>query len=111
TRDGVKVLRMTAIRKGEQVYRFTGVQPRGADSLGAQMDRAAASFRELSASEARNLKPYRIEVRQVRSGDTVASLAALTPFDEFREERFRVLNGLDRGEGLQVGEYVKVIRE
>lgn len=111
TNDGVKVLRMTAIRDGGQVYRFLGVQPQGAGGIGAEMDRAAASFRKLSASEARAQKPYRIVIRTVRAGETVASLARLTPFDELGEARFRVLNGLAEGEGLRAGDKVKVVVE
>lgn len=110
TRGGVRILRMTAIKKGDAVYRFLGIQPDGAGRLGQQMDRAAGSFQKLSASQARKLKPKRIKLHRVRAGETQSSLAKKMPFpSDLRTERFRVLNGLDRGEGLKKGELVKLI--
>lgn len=111
TNEGVKVLRMTAIRDGDQVYRFLGVQPNGAGALGEAMDRAAASFDKLSATEAARFTPYRLTTRTVQPGDTAESLARLTPFDDFREERFRVLNGLQADERLEAGQKVKLVVE
>lgn len=109
TNQGVRILRMTAIRKGDTVYRFLGIQPEGAGRLGRQMDRAAASFRSLTAAQASRLKPLRIDVRTIRGGETVGDYARRLPFDKFNANRFRVLNGLGGGEGLKAGEKVKVI--
>lgn len=111
TRNGVRVLRMTAIRDGDTVYRFLGIQPQGANSLGARMDQAARTFRKLSSREARRLKPYRVTIHRVKRGETPASLARRTPFNDFQEQRFRVLNGLAPNEALQAGQRVKLIRE
>ena len=72
---------------------------------------AAQTFRRLSAGEARRLKPYKIEIRTVRSGDTVAKLARRNAFEDFAEQRFRVLNGLQAGEGLRIGQRVKMVVE
>jgi hypothetical protein len=33
------------------------------------------------------------------------------PFDDFQEQRFRVLNGLGAGEALTVGQRVKIVAE
>ena len=109
TQNGVRILRMTAIRKGDRVYRFLGVQPQGQNALGDRMDRAAATFRNLSAADARKLKPYRVDIRTVRRGDTARTLSAKMPFDDFKIQRFRVLNGLREGETLRPGQKVKVI--
>ena len=111
TRNGVQIARMTAIRLGDTMYRFLGIQPQNADRLGRTMDDAARTFRRLSAGEARRLKPYKIAIRKVRSGDTVAKLARRSAFDDFAEQRFRVLNGLSAGEGLRIGESVKLVVE
>ena len=111
TRNGVQIARMTAIRLGDTMYRLLGIQPQNADRLGRTMDDAARTFRRLSAGEARRLKPYKIAIRKVRSGDTVAKLARRSAFDDFAEQRFRVLNGLSAGEGLRIGESVKLVVE
>ncbi|MEX2520372.1 MAG: M48 family metalloprotease [Paracoccaceae bacterium] len=110
TKAGVRVLRMTAIRDGDKVWRFLGVQPQGAVSLGARMDQAAASFAKLSAAEARRLSPQRIGIHTVRAGETPASLARLSAFTDNAEQRFRVLNGLGPREGLKPGQKVKLIQ-
>lgn len=109
TQSGVAVLRMTAIRDGDRIYRFLGVQPQGQNRLGERMERAAGTFRGLSSSEARKFKPYKIDIRTVRRGDTQEKIAARMPVDDFAVERFRVLNGLRAGETLQAGQKVKVI--
>jgi predicted Zn-dependent protease len=47
----------------------------------------------------------------VRGNDTVASLARAMPFEDHREERFRVLNGLGPNDALTLGQRVKLIVE
>ncbi|WP_340109217.1 M48 family metalloprotease [Pikeienuella sp. HZG-20] len=110
TNQGVKVLRMTAIRDGDAVWRFLGVQPQGAARLGQEMDGAAASFAKLSAAEAARLKPKVITIHTVRAGETVEALAARTPFREQAAARFRVLNGLGPREEPRPGRKVKLVR-
>lgn len=109
TSNGVSVLRMTVIRKGNSLYRFMGVQPQGQNRLGQIMDSAPASFRSLSNAEARQEKAYRVQVYTVRRGDTVAKLAAKMPFDSFQQDRFRVLNGLGPREEPKAGDKVKLV--
>ena len=48
---------------------------------------------------------------KVRPGDTAAGLARGLPFDEFRTERFLVLNGLAPGQALAPGALVKIIAQ
>jgi predicted Zn-dependent protease len=69
------------------------------------------SFRRLSNREAAALRPQRLAVIRVRPGDTVAQIARSMPFDDLREERFRVLNGLGPNDRLQAGQLVKTIVE
>ncbi len=61
--------------------------------------------------EAGRLRPQRLDVVRVRRGQSVAEFARRMPFEDFREERFRVLNGLQPGDHLQAGQYVKVVTE
>ncbi len=109
TQNGVRILRMTVIRKGGSLYRFLGVQPQGQDRLGQIMDQAPASFQTLSAAEARQEKAYRVTIHTVQRGDTVAKLAARMPFTDFQQNRFRVLNGLAAGEEVKGGQQVKLV--
>jgi len=113
TTAGVMDVRLVAIRVDLQtIYRFTILTPPAQTAkLAEGLRRMTYSFRTLSAQEAAALKPLRLQVVQVRPGDTVASLAARTPFAALREERFRVLNGLGPDDRLTAGQKVKLVTE
>ncbi|MGB0410711.1 MAG: M48 family metalloprotease [Pikeienuella sp.] len=111
TNQGTKLAHFTVIRRDGQLYRFLGLEPQNARGVGAALNRSARSFDSLTPGQARRYRPYSIDVYTVRRGDTVARLARKMPFDDFNEERFRVLNSLAAGEELRRGQKVKIIRE
>jgi predicted Zn-dependent protease len=113
TNDGTRDVRLVAIRfTDNQIYRFIfATKPDVTDQLAGDIRTTIYSFRQLSASEAAELRPQRIQVVQVASGDTVESMASLMAFEDYRVERFLVLNGLKRGDRLQAGQLVKIIVE
>lgn len=114
TQDGQgNVLRLVAIRFDDtSIYRFILGAPRSkAGKFAGRFESTVQSFRRISANEGQGVAPYRIEVRSVRAGDTVSSLAREIPFTNYLEERFRVLNGLHDGEGLRPGEMIKTITD
>ncbi len=76
-----------------------------------RFEATATSLRALSPTEAAALKPKRIAVVTVQSGDTVSHYARRMAFDDFREERFRTLNSLGPNDGLRAGEKVKIVTE
>jgi len=109
TSKGEVIATLTAIRAGDRVYRFTGIAPRGASRRLQEATRdAALSFEQLSAREASRWRAYRIDVVQSQS---VAQAAARTPFEEYAEERLRVLNGLNRGERTTPDGRIKTVVE
>ncbi|RXZ65941.1 M48 family metalloprotease [Pelagerythrobacter rhizovicinus] len=67
------------------------------------------SMRRISQAEANRVVPRRIDVVTVRSGDTISSLASRMAFDNAKEQRFRVLNGLGSGDTLRAGQKVKIV--
>ena len=113
TRSGVRDVRLVAIRAApNRVYRFFFVTPpRQTREFSAPFRQMIASFRRLGVQQAANLRPLRLRVVEVRSGDTVDSLAARMPFNDFRTERFLVLNGLPQIERLRPGQLVKIVTE
>ena len=113
SRNGAVDMRLVAIRgDGDTVYRLQFATPSAQTArLANDLQRTTYSFRRLSAAEAARVRPYRIRIRTVRSGDTLASLAAGMPYTDHREDRMRVLNGLRPGETLQPGTKVKTIVE
>ncbi|MEZ5848800.1 MAG: M48 family metalloprotease [Geminicoccaceae bacterium] len=91
------------------VYRFVLVTGRfGSDDRRALLS-TANSFRQLSASEAARLKPLRIQIVEVRPGDSIDSLAARMEIEDLPREQFITINGLDRGHELRAGDKVKLL--
>jgi predicted Zn-dependent protease len=113
TQQGPAFLRLVAIRyDANTIYRFIFLSPaRNAAAADQGFRQAAQSFRKLSASEAAAIKPLRVQVVTVEPGDTVSSLARQMAFDDYQEQRFRVLNGLSADQKLVAGQHVKLIVE
>jgi len=111
TQSGTADLRLAAIRyDAGTVYRFLFItDPDQTSQLSEGLRRTTYSFRKLSDAEAAALKPQRIRIVTVQPGDTVASLAARMPFEDYKIERFRVLNGLAEGATLTPGQKVKLV--
>jgi len=111
TSAGVLRVNLVAIRfDARRIYRFLGVAPRElAGPLPAALRQTVASFRPISRAEAAVAKPWRLEVVEVRRGDTAYGLAQRSPFDSLRQERFLVLNGLAANEPLRAGTRVKLV--
>ncbi|HXV23646.1 MAG TPA: M48 family metalloprotease [Alphaproteobacteria bacterium] len=105
-------LRVVLIRyDASTVYQFLfATPPDRADRYNQAFRETTYSFRKLSQAEASGLKPQRVQVVTVGSGDTVASLAGRMAVDDLAEERFRLLNGLEGDERLERGQKVKIIQ-
>jgi predicted Zn-dependent protease len=111
--QGQRNVRLVAIRfASDQIFRFLFITPPDqTTSFNEDFRRTTFSFRRLSTAEAATLKPRRVRVVTVRSGDTPEIFAQQMAFDDFQLERFRVLNGLKPGDALAPGQRVKVISE
>lgn len=102
-------IRIVLIDAGSQLYRFRMAAPlRGYGGVDGQFEALARSFRRISPGQAP--APLRIRTRQVFGGESVAQLAAQTGFDNAKEERFRVMNGLSAGEQLRPGQWIKLVQ-
>ncbi|MBX3264748.1 MAG: M48 family metalloprotease [Labilithrix sp.] len=112
-RNGPVDVRFVAVRwDGETVYRFLFVTPANITaSYSEPFRRTSYSLRRLSTGEAQALRPLRLSIVEVRAGDTVESLSRRMAFDDFRRERFMVLNGLDSEGQLRPGMLVKIVVE
>ena len=113
TKSGVRDVRLVAIRAAPtRVYRFFFATPlRQTREFSTPFRQMIASFRRLSVGQAANLRPLRLRVVAVGPGDSVESLSARMPFNDFRSERFRVLNGLRPSDRLRPGQLVKIVTE
>ena len=113
TRGGRVDLRLLAIRYDQRtIYRMIFLTPpQLTGALSRPMRETTYSFRKLSAVEAARLKPLRIDIHDVRRGETAGQIAQRMPFGDFRLERFLVLNGLTQNQAWPEGDKVKTVVE
>ncbi len=113
TNAGRAVVRLVAIgfspNRVARIMIVTPGQP-GAE-MRAEMQRFTYSFRSLSPQEVAAARPQRIMSIPVKPGDTITGMAARMPFADYREPRFRALNGFDQNHVLVPGTRVKLVAE
>jgi predicted Zn-dependent protease len=88
-------------------YHFAMITPAGS-GLGP-FSGMVQSLGRLSAAEAAAIRPRVIDVVTVRSGDTIAGLASRMAYNDLKQERFMVLNGLTSSSRLTPGQKVKIV--
>lgn len=110
-RDNDFTFRAGLIQSGGALYRFLFAAP----TIKPEMDRAylqsIQSFRRLEGDEARLARPSRIAVVTASSGDTQEAFAARMDLFDRAQDRFAVLNGLERNAPLKTGERYKLVAE
>jgi predicted Zn-dependent protease len=92
---------------GGSAYHFLTIAPAG-QGLGP-FGSLVQSFGRLSDAQAAAIKPRRIDVVTVKSGETLNSLAGRMAYSDYRLERFLVLNGLGSNSALRPGQKVKLV--
>jgi len=104
-------IRLVAIQwSNDQVVRFQMAMPTNANTAREnQFKDSLYSFKRMSASEKRAVKPYRIDIITARSRDTVATMSNRMAQTDFREDRFRTLNGLTANDTVVSGTKYKII--
>ncbi|MEY2926044.1 MAG: hypothetical protein RL367_521 [Pseudomonadota bacterium] len=78
-------------------------------SSASSFDSLFQSVRRLNAQEAAAVRPRRINVVTVKSGDTVQKLADRMAFDDYKLDRFLVLNSLAANATLRPGQKLKTV--
>ncbi|MCH8685790.1 M48 family metalloprotease [Pedomonas mirosovicensis] len=101
-----------------QAYHFVIVSPAYASSQSAAQSIAQTqgaltsmlqSFRKLSDAEAAKYKERRIKVVTVARGQTAQQLAQRMAYDDYKLDRFLVLNGFQNASEVKPGNKVKLI--
>ncbi len=113
TKKGPRDVRLVAFRyDAKTIYRMLFVtRPDAGAALAEGLRKTTYSFRKLSEREAAAIKPLRLRVRKVRSGETLPSIAARSPFESHAVQRLRVLNGLSPDGKLRPGQKIKTVAE
>ncbi|QTD57738.1 M48 family metalloprotease [Parasphingorhabdus cellanae] len=87
-------------------FHFATLAPAGRASVFTPM---YDSVKRLTSAEAAAIKPRKIDVVTVRSGDTIDSLSRKMAYTSYSKDRFLVLNRLRSNDGLRVGQKVKIV--
>ncbi len=113
TRSGAMDARLVAIRFEERrIFRFLFMTPpKRTAALAEGLKRTTYSFRKLNQKQADAIKPLRIRVVTVGSGDTRQSMARRMIVDKDPQAWFDTLNALGQNDRLRVGQKVKIISE
>ncbi|MDT0575206.1 M48 family metalloprotease [Croceicoccus sp. F390] len=105
-RSNVDVTVFAYAFSGNQAFHFITIAPSGQTGVFNPMFN---SMRRISASEAAAIKPRKLDVVTIRSGDTIRSLAQRMAYDDYQVERFLVLNSLQANSPLRAGDKVKIV--
>jgi len=92
---------------GGKAYHFLLLTPAGQGI--APFTAMVQSMQRLSAQDAATIKPRRIDVVTVKSGDTVQSLSQRMAYPDYKLERFLTINALNANASLRAGQKVKIV--
>lgn len=87
-------------------YHFATIVPAGSASVFSPMYQSVS---RLSANQVAAIKPRKIDVVTVKSGDTISSLSSRMAYSSYQQDRFVVLNRLRVTDQLRPGQKVKIV--
>ena len=87
-------------------FHFVTLAPAGQAAVFTPMYQ---SMKRLTTAEASAIKPRKIDVVTVKSGDTIDSLSRRMAYTQYQKDRFLVLNRLDANDTLRAGQKVKIV--
>ncbi|MDK4739486.1 M48 family metalloprotease [Rhizobium sp. CNPSo 3464] len=103
---------VTVIRDRSQIFRFLTAVPKGnTTALQQTADVLRSSFRHMTPEEASSLKPLRVRVVTVKTGDNITTLAARMMGTDRKLDLFKLINALPTGANVAPGDRVKIISE
>lgn len=106
-------IRLIAIRwSATKIARFQVAMPVGLSIAQMKVLKTMTySFNRMSKQDKLHLKPYRIKLITSKVGDNAASLASRMAQKDYKEQRFRVLNGLKPHDKIIVNRLYKIVTD
>lgn len=95
----------------DKYYRFILAAPRSAQGIQTITNTIASSFRAITSTEKKKLKPLQVKIKTVTSSDTIASLAGQMTGVSKKVELFKALNGLNDEQRVVTSQKVKIIED
>jgi predicted Zn-dependent protease len=110
---GTVVTRAAHIVHDRKVYLLAGLAPPNQfQAARQQFDQTIQSFRELSAKEAANIRPNRVDIYTVRSGDTWQSIAQrLGEGAGIKPSTLAIMNNYEPSQQPRPGDRIKIVVE
>lgn len=111
TKSGSADVRFVAVGfPTDAILRFAIIAPAGGlGKIEQSMIRSVNTLKYLNDAEVKAVRPVRLKVVKVGSGDTVESYAKAAPLGSYAAEQLRVLNALRPGEQPKAGERFKTV--
>ena len=109
TQNGNRDVNVVAYRfGGGSGYHFIFISPSNVN-VSDVVNTTARSFRKLTDAQAAALRKRVVQVVTVKSGDTAQSISQRMAFDNYKLERFLVMNNREANPTLRAGEKVKIV--
>jgi predicted Zn-dependent protease len=107
---GSSVIRAAHIAHEGRVFMVAGIAAQQMfERVQEQLDASIASFRPLSAQEAANIQPNRVDLYTVRQGDTWESIASRAGAGTIKPSTLAIMNHHDPNEPPPVGARIKIV--
>lgn len=109
---GAIVARVAYVPVNRTVFRIAGLTPQGARNLDQATElfsQSLRSFRELSAREAQDIRPNRVDLYTVRAGDTWQSIAQGPGKGNVTAAKLAIMNSVSIDEQPQPGDRIKIV--
>ncbi|MGE5815501.1 MAG: LysM peptidoglycan-binding domain-containing protein, partial [Acidobacteriota bacterium] len=104
------IVRAAHIVHDQRVFLVAGLAPQQLfQRVQGELDAAIGSFRPLSAQEAANLQPNRVDLYTVRQGDTWESIAARAGEGTIKPSTLAIMNHQDPAQPPQAGTRIKIV--
>jgi predicted Zn-dependent protease len=104
-------IRIVAVQWNAQtIFRFQFAIPQGAEArITPDLMQTVQSLRTMTDIERNTIRPAKIRVITAKQGDSVTSLSQTQPFEAYREQRFRAINGMGPADNVIPGQRYKTI--
>lgn len=102
--------RAAHILHGDRVYLLVGLAPaQQFNSVAGAFDQTIQSFRPLTAAQAEAIRPNRIDLYTVRSGDSWQSIAARAGEGTIRPSTLAIMNDYEPSQPPRAGDRIKIV--
>jgi predicted Zn-dependent protease len=109
---GRVVMRAAHVQVGRQLYVVAGFAPeKEFDIVDREIQPAVRTFRQLTAQEASNIRPNRIDFYVVRNGDSWQSIAVRQSKGYVNAATLAIMNDREVNVQPQAGERIKIVTE